>query len=376
MNKSLNTSVIQERLTSLGLSQSKVSLELSVSREAVSQWLSNESFPRPGKLLKLGSLLSLKYSELVTQSDVLEPFVAFRKVGNAITKTKHIQRAKEMGGAFEQLVPFLPFENLTNPTSLNQPVLEYSYIQSAASAIRNLLGISKIKIEVSDIISYFSQSKTILVPVLLGGKKNHENAIHIHLPKSATNWIYINLDTNELDFKFWLVHELGHILSPQLRDDDISEEFADNFAGAFLFPEEIAASVHKTVSQLSLINQQLSVIFANATRYTISAITVLKEINKYAKHHNLQEFDFGRNFYPQNTQFNKKFALVSRNIFGSNKPSVEDYITLCAREFQTVFFDSLSEYISQKQVSSSFIITLLNLPVTDSIEIYNYLNGL
>jgi transcriptional regulator with XRE-family HTH domain len=373
--KTLNTQKIQERLNSLGLSPAKLSQEISVSREAVSQWLNNETFPRPDKLLKLGRLLSLKYDELVVTPEIMEPIVAFRSVRNTVTTPKHIKRAKEMGYSLEQLVEYLPFKVEINPKSLNNPVVEYKYIQTAVKAVKELLGISKIKIEVSDIINYFTQSKTILIPVLLGKEKNHENALHIHLPQSATNWVYVNLDTYELDFKFWLVHELGHIFTPQLKDDE-AEEFADNFAGAFLFPEEIAKTIYQTVSELSNVNQKVNLIFENARRYTISAITVLMEINKYARENKLPEIDLGQNFYARNANFTKEnYTLVSKNIFGSKKPTVSKYITISAREYQTEFFDVLARYISGKEASSSIVRNVLNLPIADSIEIFDYLKN-
>ncbi len=374
MEKKLNTKVIQDRLTEIGLSQSKLSVELSVTREAVSQWLKNETFPRPDKLLKLGQILSLKYAEIVFSPNEYEPIIAFRKVGNSITKTKHIKRAKETGYSLEQLVPFLPFETLTKSRSFNCPSLEYNYIQSAVKAIRILLNISQIKIEISELINYFSQSKTIIIPILAGNKKNHENALHIYLPKSATNWVYVNLDTNELDFKFWLVHELGHILTPQLHDD-YAEEFADNFAGAFLFPEEIASLVYNSLTLEKNKKNQIDIIFSNAKRYTISAYTVYKEINKYAQINGFPEINLGDSLFIHNSKFIKQFDLISKNIFGNKKPTVGDYITVVTREFKTPFFEILKIFLQQNEISSSFVRSLFNLATVDSIEIFNYLKN-
>lgn len=56
------------------------------------------------------------------------------------------------------------------------------------------------------------------------------------LPESDTTWVYLNLDTNVHDLKFWMAHELGHCLSPSLTGTEVAEDFADAFAGALLFP--------------------------------------------------------------------------------------------------------------------------------------------
>ena len=103
MQKALNTNLIKERLEEYGLNQNKLSKDLGVSREAVSQWLKNKTLPRPAKLLQLGKLLSLSYDDLVSIDKSLEPKIAFRKQGSAKTTETHIKRAKEMGYALEQL---------------------------------------------------------------------------------------------------------------------------------------------------------------------------------------------------------------------------------------------------------------------------------
>jgi transcriptional regulator with XRE-family HTH domain len=374
MKKKLNIPLIQTKLENLGLSQSKISKELSVSREAISQWLSGECFPRPDKLLKLGRVLSLKYSELVIQDELNEPIVAYRKVGNAVTKDRHITRAKEMGYALEHLVPYLPYETMTRPAALNQPKNEYKYIQEAVKAFREILDIQKIKVEVPEIINYFLFSKTILIPLLLGEKENHENALHIHLVKSATNWVFVNLDTNELDFKFWLVHELGHIIAPQLKNNE-AEDFADNFAGAFLFPYEIASQVYKEAAEAKNPNKKYNVILDYARNFTIAAYTIIKEINKYAEESGLPEIEFDKTFYAINTKFAKNYPLVSSTIFNNKKPSAEEFIRITKKEYKTVFFDTLQKYVNNSSVSYSYLRSLLNLPVADSIELFNLLKN-
>ena len=82
--------------------------------------------------------------------------------------------------------------------------------------------------------------------VLWGTKKTHENAIHIYLPDSQTTWVYLNLETNVHDFKFWMAHELGHCLSPSLSGNE-AEDFADGFAGLLLFPKVLAESAYHQI---------------------------------------------------------------------------------------------------------------------------------
>ena len=84
-NKKLNVKKIIEKLESMGLSQSKLASELSISRQVVSKWMKNEKFPRPEKLLKLAHRLKLSFDEIVVKlPSEGEPVIAFRKKGRAL----------------------------------------------------------------------------------------------------------------------------------------------------------------------------------------------------------------------------------------------------------------------------------------------------
>lgn len=369
MSKSLNINLVKERLAEYGLNQSGISKELDVSREAISQWLNKKSLPRPNQLLKLGKLLKLKYSDLIIVDTSLEPKIAFRKVGSAKTKDLHYKKAKEIGFALEQLVEFLPKELMIKPPEFKSPVISYEYLQNAASIIREKFEINDLEIKFSEVIEIINSFNSIIVPVLLGSKNNHENAIHIYLPQSETTWIYINLDTKIFDFKFWLSHELGHILTPSLSDNN-AEDFADNFAGAFLFPEERATIKYAEIILLNRKQDRINSIIDTARELVISPITILKEIEKYAKHYNLKNADVGENFFAACTKFTSQYKLVSENIFGAQNPSVVQYINESTDKFGTIFFDLLKKYHAKNKLTPSYIKSVLNIPTTDAKEIF------
>ncbi len=372
MLKKLNTKAITVRLDELGYSQSDLSRLLNVTRTSVSQWFNGETFPRPAKLLRLGQVLSLKFPELVIGDTSTEPVIAFRKVAHSVTKESHIKRAREMGFALEQLVPHLPYETVTKPFSLNNPTIDYKYIQTAVKIVRGRLGISQVRVEESELIRFFSESNTILIPLLLDSKNSHENALHIYLPYSATNWVYINLNTNVLDFKFWLVHELGHILTPGL-SMSLAEDFADNFAGAFLYPEDIASSFYNKVSSASSVRSQINKILDEAKRYQIAPYTILLQINAYARHNDMPVINAGKMVFANQKNLFSELGTVSYRLFGKLKPQVSDFISVTSREFNTVFFDTLRLYIFNNPVSASYIRSVLNLSVADSLALFNYL---
>ena len=218
-NKKLNLENIAGKLESMGLSQSKLASELGVSREAVSKWMKNEKFPRPEKLLGLAKLLKLRFEEIVVRVESEgEPAIAFRKKGRHQISDEYIAEAKYMGSLLEKLVPYLPFDTFSRPPSLIDPNQDYEYVHKITQEIRNYIGATGTsEISFQSLISFFDQFHAVIIPVFWGDRDQHENALHIYLPKTMTTWIYLNLDSKIHDFKFWMAHELGHIKSPDLK---------------------------------------------------------------------------------------------------------------------------------------------------------------
>lgn len=369
MSKKLNTTLVKEKLSEYGISQTRLSEDLDLTKQAVSLWLNNQTFPRPSELLKLSKLLKTKYSDLVNIDTTLEPKIAFRKVASAKTKELHYKKAREMGFALEQLTNFLPKELMIKPPELKSPTVSYKYVQTAVKIIREKFEINDLEIKFSEVIQIINSFNAIIIPILLGSKSNHENAIHIFLPKSQTTWIYINLDTKIFDFKFWLSHELGHILTPSLSNNE-AEDFADSFAGAFLFPEERAKIKYDELIRINSKQNRIDSIIDTARELVISPITILKETEKFSKHNKLENADVGKGFFPACTNFTKQYKLVSENIFGPQKPSVVQYINESTNKFGTIFFDLLKKYHAKNELTPSYIKSVLNIPTTDANEIF------
>jgi len=375
-NKELNLEKITQKLELLGLSQSKLASELGVSREAVSKWMKKEKLPRPEKLLRLAQLLNLSLNEIVTKIESGgEPIVAFRKKGRHKIPLDYIEQAKHMGALLEKLVPYLPFDTLSRPPSLIDPNMDYEYIHKITKEIRASIGAyGESEISFQSLISFFNELHAVLIPVFWGDRDQHENALHIYLPKTMTTWIYLNLDTKIHDFKFWMAHELGHVKSPDLKGD-LAEDFADAFAGALLIDEETAEKEYIRLRRLGAIAKQINQIKQAAEALVVSPITVYYEINKYAKHTNMPEIDLETNseIYKAATVFNRQFKTVSRLLFDSKKPTPSEYISCPKKMFQSPFFDALKAFLKASRKSASFIQSILNLPLADAQHLYEEL---
>ncbi len=367
MKKVLNIQNLQQAMQAHGLNQASLSKQIEVSRTAVTKWFSCEDFPRPDKLLKLGMLLELSFQQLVIEHhDPMEPVIAFRRKGGHKTTAEHVKRAKHMGVLLGALAPFLPFDTLARPATLREPLNEYEYLQRVASRIRKDIGVSQDgPVQFRDLIGRFTSLNTVIVPVLWGHKEHHENALHIYLPESMTTWVYLNLDSNIHDFKFWMAHELGHVHAPELRDDE-AEDFADGFAQALLFPETCAATAYAKVSKARSEGVRINLLKDIAREFGISPTTVNLALQAYARAHALDCVDAGQSIHAASTNFNKEFTSVSEMLFRQLPPTPKEYMDVARDMFQSPFFDVLKKHIQKTDVSTGFVETVLQLPLLDA----------
>ncbi len=376
MENKLNIKNINQRVQELGLNQTALAKKMQVSKEAVSKWLQNEKYPRPDKLLKLARLLNLSFSELVCKvSTGNEPVIAFRRKGAHKITPEYINQAKDMGMMLTELTSYLPFDDLSQPAILKSPSVDYDYVRKVTNRVRG-----KIKIRESDeirfdnLIRFFNDLQAVIIPVLWGNRENHENALHIYLPESMTTWIYLNLDCRMHDFKFWMAHELGHIHAPTLQGE-AGEDFADNFAGALLFPHDLAKSEYDALRHFGDIWTQINRIKSLAEKLVVSPLTVYYQINKYADYSGNPKIDLesSKAIYQVTTNFNKQFQRVSEGHFGTKSPSPSRYVASAKEYFSSPFFDILGKYLIEHHKSASFIQSLLNIPLLDAQNVYKEL---
>lgn len=370
MDKRLNLAVLQNAMDKAGFNPAAIARELSVSREAVSKWFAGRSLPRPDKLLKLALLLGLTFDQIVIREAAdAQPVVAFRKRGASKTTERHIAHAMEIGHLLKPLVPFLPFDQLARPSTLKSPSRNYEYLQTLVLQIRREIGIGATDVlDFRHLIKRFTDLQTVLIPVLWGRKEKHENALHIYLPDSMTTWVYLNLDVEVHDFKFWMAHEFGHVLAPTLGGDE-GEDFADDFAATLLYPEALAEKAHARLSGLTRKDIQVNRIKDIAEEHLISPITVYLEVNRYAQHHNRPPLDLGNGIFGAAKNLSKAYRSVSESVFETSRPSAKAYINF-ARELGSPFFEVLKTYLVQTGKGAGYVQSVLDVPLLDARELH------
>ncbi|UEG74958.1 helix-turn-helix domain-containing protein [Pantoea agglomerans] len=373
MQKILNTDNAQQALNKAGLTQTAVADALGVTKEAVSQWLLHKSFPRPNKLLQLGKLLNLSFDDLVIKEDPHAPKVAFRKMRGTKTKDHHIKKAQEIGRFLLHLVPYLPFDTFEMPPVLKSPSCDYDYLRTVTAKVREDINLGPVEcVDFTHLIRRFNELQAVVVPVMWGAKQRHENAVHIYLPDSGSTWVYLNLDTNIHDFKFWMAHELGHCLSPNLEGDD-AEDFADAFAASLLYPYELAEQAYTSINSQASPAAKITHVIGLADQLIISPWTVIGQVNKYAESTGQPPIQLSKSAFPGAvTNFNKKYKSLSEALFGNNEldedgtPSARDYIEKSESTFETPFFDLLRKYLKEQSKGPGYVQTVLDMPILDA----------
>ena len=363
--KRLALDKVEAAMQRRGLNAAAIASNLDVSKTIVSEWLRGNKFPRPAMLLRLGKLLSLGYAELVQDIVTAEPIVAYRKHGNAKYRAEDEEWAKGMGRAAALLVPYLPFRKLNAPARLISPRNDSAYIEEAANETRAAMAASGRQLRFEDIIGLFNELKTVLVPVLWGDKDSLDNALHVYLPDSQTTFVYLNLDTKLYDFKFWMLHELGHAKTAGLLDSVEAEKFADSFASAILVPKAMAEAEYHALVSIADIGVRITRALALSRELIVSPITIAKRVDEAARAHGKREL-FGKAIYGAAANFNKEYGLVSRSLFATDTLEAVQLIRASEEIFKSPFYPALRAYISEHGESEGIIAASLGVGPADA----------
>jgi Zn-dependent peptidase ImmA (M78 family) len=294
--------------------------------------------------------------------------VCFRKKANRKTRDEHLDNARETGELLKRLVKYLPRQELTRPPTLKNPTPQYDYVQQVAAQVRREMGLEKKDvIEFQNLSAKFSDLHAVIVPALWGERQHHGNALNIYLPDSQTTWVFVNLDSSVVDFKFWMAHELGHSLAPELTGD-VGEDFADSFAQALLFPEAQAAKLRAELQGTRSVPSRIARVRDEARKRVISPYTISRALEAYERAHGLPKTDFGQQggFMRAVTNFVKGCQTVSQALFKELPPEPKAYAAVARSAFSSPFFEALAAFCREEQGAEHFIHRVLGLSLADA----------
>ena len=366
--RKMNIEAIKSRMEILGLNQSAIAKELGVSKESVSQWLKLGKQPRPGYLLKLSKLLNLGFSEIMTEEDSAIGAFAFRTKRNVPMNFPRSEKASDMLSMLDSLAPYMKIDHEVFSYILQAPNLSNTYIQTTVKKFRDLLGLaSNDLVTEKQLILNMLKTNTIFIPVLWSEKG--DDALHVVLFSNDIHFIYINLQTKQCDFLFWLLHEQAHILTPSLKGKD-AETFADLFAAEFLFPSSCAKDLYNSLAMIQNPGICINRIIEIASSRGISPITIFTQVNRIAEEQGESPLRFS--IYPATTNYLKTVKTVKDVLFEEEVPSVEKYIHVTSEYFGQRFWLAVQEWIVKSNKSPGAIQKLLDIPMSDAKGVWDY----
>lgn len=373
----LNLKIVNAAMEKLALNQAAIAELCNVSREAVSNWLSGESIPRPSKVKALANALKISIKDLIlVGGNFPVPIVAYRTKKNMPVTGAALVAALDQAQHLRQLVPYISDINLFIPAHLESPRVDDEYIRMATQRLRNKIGLSnKDPLTRKQLLELHHAFGSILVPVLWSGDKSgHENALSVYLPESKSSWVVFSLNAKDDDFNYWLAHELGHCFSIHALCGEDGEKFAERFAQELLFPHDAALSAldEITASKSPLIEAQRL-----ADIYNISVVTVIRQIERTS-------LQLGKNFISLQTddfwtrwkKGRSSVPTVSQVLFGSSNLSVLEYVENSEKFFKTPIFQAIAKWQQQEGGRSpAFIGSTLNIGIEVAFELSHLISS-
>jgi len=370
METKFSTEKLKNFLQDSGFTAKELAKRIGVSSAAVSNWVKGKDSPRPRHLLKMALELGVSPQDLRIEALTVPARISFRQKANRKIKEEYKKQIDSSARYLSRLAEYLP-ETICSNENIRNPHLNYESIQKEASNFRNRnLGIkdNEREVDIYRLVDYLNNSGATLIPVPWGDKKHPVNGIHIAIDNPKSHWLYLNIATPLVDVKFWILHEIAHMLTPDFdMGSDEAEKFADDFAGAVLLPEVFAELIYKQLVLLNNSRMQLQQIKKLSRILIISPYTIYCEVNKYAKQNELPVITLQIGY--SISQIVKEVGSLSDSLFTSSEPSAEDYIKVSQKFFNTSIFHALGGYVCDFEKSAGTVARLLNLGMADAVEI-------
>jgi transcriptional regulator with XRE-family HTH domain len=373
MQKALNIAAVNDALAAQGITRKELAERVGVSSQAVTNWMKGKDFPRPAALLKLAGTLRLPFEQLTKASDdKSRPIIAFRKKGSAKTTQTHVAKAEAIGMLLKPLVPYLSEIRAIRPL-ITSPSADYAKLQTVVSETREHIGLGvDAVLGYEQIIGEFGRAGAVLIPVLWGTKKRHENAMHIRLPEEDVTFIFVNLDTRLEDFKFWMAHELAHVYTPDLTGSEQGEDYADAFAGALLFPEPLAERAYHEAIQRPK-GKMVGTLLNHAEQHAISLNTVFQQVQQYSQAKGCAPLPLREKEDIHAVRNRNPGPLISERLFQPTPPSPRCYVAACENAFQSDFYNALRRMVHERNPGPGYLQQVLDIPLLDAKALHEEL---
>ena len=171
-----------------------------------------------------------------------------------------------------------------------------------------------------------------------------------------------------------MAHELAHVFTPELAGKDEGEDFADAFAGALLFPQELAHHAYVSASHRRTPSGVISALHEFALAHMISLYSVFNEVGKYAHARGLPALKITvQQVHAARNSGNVRGELVSATLFRPLPPEPAVYIAAAHTVFKSALFTALQALLRERGTGAGYVQQVMSVPLADAQALHDEL---
>ena len=202
----------------------------------------------------------------------------------------------------------------------------------------------------------------------------------LRLVDAATTTGSIRFDGEELttkserEMRGVMAHELAHVFTPELAGKEEGEDFADDFAGALLFPKELAHHAYVSASHRRTPSSVIGALHDFARDHMISLFSVFNEVKKYAEARGLSALKVPpQQVHAARNSDGVRGELVSATLFRPLPPEPAVYIAAAHSVFKSAFFTALEALLRERGTGAGYVQQVMSVPLADAQAIHDEL---
>lgn len=320
----------------------------------------------------LAALLDVSVSALAGTEGVREPIVAYR--------VKRTRKVKEEQAAWikRDVLWLRVLEKRMSMSGWMERPPEHrgaatdEQTRLVATSFRHELGLHDDDevIPAHRLLSWIATHGICLVPVLWGAKEQPLQAMYVRMPDSEIHWLYASLDATVVDIRFWLLHEIAHIIRRHPHDAEGSEEmFADTFAAEVLFPMKQATDfLH--IREAKDPNTQMDILWRLAAARGISPVTMYRQVNHALERAQQPRLELDALVYPRALSQSKQTPTWADALFGGQPPTGRHFVDVCSERLHTPVFRLAAREIVENNRGYGFVERVFQCSASDAMALH------
>lgn len=252
---------LKELVENQNFSQEKFCEKIGATRTAFNKWIKNEVIPNGKYLIAICRALKIEVDELFcSPKPVLQP--RYMPVHNQQCSDEENKAALELAQKFSPLI--IQKNSPALQRSISSPMTDP---EKLGNAFRDLSGVPQDK--PMDTKQIMTLGEKLGLCIILTPFPEKLKKVYAFLQElDGVKVIFVDIDSNALDFDFVLLHEICHAVCNHCgREPDKEDEFCNKTAEYALLPQSFLDNITRELNQLSEPKEKIDLILTKATGF-------------------------------------------------------------------------------------------------------------